>query len=278
MSPADLFFPAEAFTHIYCLTLTFAAIFSRASIAINSVAGPGVNLKLACRNIAPTVIVASAETAAHMAQNATISVTGYLKRIAHYAQAQALASGRFPSDSILTRLGGPTSAAVGTTPGQLRLLFVSEKARGGTPPLSAANLSDLRIHCGCRVVYALTAAKVAGAVAQTDLYDYRREIAESPGRHSHFGPPLSSVEVKLVDTPTVQTTDEGNPKGEVSLILLSVFMSWFKKSFNFLWPHDTPVLSLNLIQIVVMGPAVAGGEASIGAIGTFRDDHTLAYL
>jgi hypothetical protein len=31
-------------------------------------------------------------------------------------------------------------------------------------------------------------------------------------------------------------------------------------------------------QIVARGPAVVGDEAALGVIGTFRDDHTLAYL
>jgi len=31
-------------------------------------------------------------------------------------------------------------------------------------------------------------------------------------------------------------------------------------------------------QIIVRGPAVVGDEAALEVIGTFRDDHTLAYL
>jgi hypothetical protein len=51
----------------------------------------------------------------------------------------------------------------------------------------------MRIFTGARVLYALTAAKVAGALFQTHAYDYRRDSGPS-----HFGPPLSSVEIKLV--------------------------------------------------------------------------------
>jgi hypothetical protein len=59
--------------------------------------------------------------------------------------------------------------------------------------LTYEQLTDLRIFTGARVLYALTAAKVAGALFQTLAYDYRRYSGPS-----HFGPPLSSVEIKLV--------------------------------------------------------------------------------
>ena len=58
-----------------------------------------------------------------------------------------------------------------------------------------------------RAVYALTAAKVAGAVAQTNIYDYRRGDTPS-NKHSHFGVPLSCLVLKLRDTPSHKNTDE----------------------------------------------------------------------
>jgi acyl-CoA synthetase (AMP-forming)/AMP-acid ligase II len=136
-----------------------------------------------------------------------------------------------PTDTLLTRLNAPKRAAIGTTPGKLRLLFVSERTGVNTPPLSSTDLSDLRIYTGARLVYALTAAKVAGAVAQTNIYDYRRGVTPS-NKHSHFGIPLSCLEVKLVDTPSHKTTDE----------------------------HS-------IGEIVVTGPSVAGGEVSLDVAG-----------
>jgi len=147
-----------------------------------------------------------------------------------------------PADTLLTKLNAPTKAAIGASPGKLRLMFIAERACVGLPPLSSDDLSDLRIFTGARVVYALTDAEVAGAVAQTSIYDYRRDAA-SKNKHSHFGVPLSSVEVKLVDTPEHKTTDE-SARGE----------------------------------ICVSGPAVAGGEVRLGVAGMFRDDYTLAYV
>ncbi len=99
-------------------------------------------------------------------------------------------------------------------PGKLRAVFVAERAHADCPPLSSTDLSDLRIFTGARVVYALTAAKVAGAVAATNMYDYRTEAGPEPA-HSHFGAIMSSLEIKLVDTEVHKTTEEGNPAGEV---------------------------------------------------------------
>lgn len=221
-------------------------------------AGPGVDLTLAIRSVAPTIVVISAETAAKLHDTTTKSITGSLKKLAHSMETQILTSGRLPTDSFFSRLNAPTRASLGTTPGKLRLLFVSERAGQNTPPLSSEDLSDLRVYTKARVIYALTAAKVAGAVAQTNVYDYRRGLTPS-NRHSHFGVPLSSVEVKLKDSASHKTTDE-HTAGE----------------------------------IIVTGTSVAGGETTLGVngmsngidfiqptdiiSGTFRDDHTLAYI
>lgn len=225
---SDTLLPADAFTHSYSLCLTLAVLFQHGTVIINSVAGPGVDLSLASRSIAPTIAVISAETAAKLHSTTTTSITSGLKKLAHYLESRILASGRLPTASLLNRLNAPTRAPVGNTPGKLRLLFISERAGLNTPPLTSTDLSDLRVYTGARVIYALTAAKVAGAIAQSNVYDYRTSIT-SGQKHSHFGVPVSSVEVKLKDTPTHKTTDEQS-----------------------------------VGELVVTGPSVAGGEASLG--------------
>ncbi|KAF1847855.1 uncharacterized protein K460DRAFT_403172 [Cucurbitaria berberidis CBS 394.84] len=242
LNASDTFLPADAFTHSYSLCVTLSALFAHATIIINSVAGPGVDLTLASRSIAPTVALISAETAAKLHSTTTTSVTGGLKKLAHYLETRMLAAGRLPTDTFLTKLNAPTRASIGNTPGKLRLLFISERAGLNTPPLSAEDLSDLRIYTKARVVYALTAAKVAGAVAQTNIYDYRRGPADS-SKHSHFGVPLSCVEIKLKDTTDHKTTDE-----------------------------------ISAGELVVTGSSVAGGEVNLGVKAVIRDDHTVAYL
>lgn len=237
-----MFLPAESLTHSFAFVLTLAALFSHATVTLNSVAGTDVELDAATRSVSPTIIVASAESAAALHANTLSKITSGPKKLAHYLEGCALAAGRMPGVSLASRINVPTKAALGATPGKLRLLFVSERAGANAPPLTANDLSDLRIYTGARIAYALTSSKVCGAVAQTNVYDYRRS-AESSQKHSHFGVPLSSVEVKLRDTAQHKTTDE-KAVGEV----------------------------------IVSGPAVAGGETSLGLAGTFRDDHTLAYV
>lgn len=62
------------------------------------------------------------------------------------------------------------------------------------------------------MVYALAAAKVAGAVSQTSFFDYRVDEDDA----GHFGAPVTSVEVFLKDTSSLKTTDD-KIEGEVSL-------------------------------------------------------------
>jgi hypothetical protein len=212
-----MFLAADVFTNTYTLCLTLAALFSHTSVAINSVAGPGVKLSLAARFVSPTIVVASPETTAELHAESSTSVAGGMKKLAHSAQTSALDAGRMPTETFLTSLNAPHRAAIGATPGKLRLLFVADRAGAETPPLSAHDLSDLRVFTGARVIYALADARVAGAVAQTSMYDYRREGA-AKNKHSHFGVPLSCVEVKLVDTDVHKTTEE-SAKGQVSLSL-----------------------------------------------------------
>jgi len=120
---------------------------------------------------------------------------------------------------------------------QLRLIFISVRTgAASSTQLPSRTLTDLRLFIGARVVYALTSPKVAGALCQSNIYDYR----QSDGA-SHFGPPLSSLEIKLTSA-----------KGE----------------------HGSDMVG----EIFVEGPAVVGGKASLGIQGRFGDDHTLALM
>jgi len=214
---SDLLLPVESLSMIYPLTLTFAVLFSGASIVLNSSTSQKIDLDLATRNVSPTIVIASAEIVAKSINKTRSEMTMGWHKLVHWFETRTLTlGGRMPVATVFAALFDYTRPAIGEQPGKLRLLYVSERASTGCPPLGSADLSDLRAFTGARVVYALTAAKVAGAVTQTQIYDYRRE--ETPkGKHSHFGIPLSSVEVKLVDTPKHKTTDEGDPEGEVGV-------------------------------------------------------------
>lgn len=243
---SDSFLPADTFTNSYTLCLTLAALFAHATVIINSVAGPGIDLTIATRAIAPTVVVVSAETAAKLHDTTTTSITSGLKKFAHHLETRMLTAGRLPTDSFITKLNAPTRASVGTTPGKLRLLFTSERAGLNTPPLSSDDLSDLRIYTKARVIYALTAPKVAGAVAQTNIYDYRRGLTPS-NKHSHFGIPLSCLELKLRNTPSLKITDE-DLAGEIVVSGASVAGGEVALGINGKSPGDTADLALIIFR------------------------------
>lgn len=238
LTPADLVLPADTFTHSYLLCQTFAALFTHCSLAINSVAAPGVDLDLACRGVAPTIVIVSAETLVKLHQQELAGISTGLQKYRKYAHDQTISSGRMPTDGLLFKLIAPSTSA--REPGKLRLILTSDRLGAGSPPLTSTMLSDLRIFTRARIIYALSTAKVAGAVAQTNVFDYRRD--EGAG-HSHFGIPLSSVELKVLSPSNDADVGAQEPKGE----------------------------------LVVTGPAVAGGEVKLGVKGRIRDDFTIAY-
>ncbi|KAI5365519.1 putative AMP-dependent synthetase/ligase, ANL domain-containing protein [Septoria linicola] len=239
LSSADLVLPVDTFTYSYVLCQTFAALFMHASLAINSVATAGVDLALARRGVAPTVIIAGAETLAKLHQQETGAVSSGLQKFGKYSQDQTIAAGRLPTDGLLFKLLAPKSSE--TEPGKLRLILTFDRLCAGSPPLTSTMLSDLRIFTRSRIIYALTAPQVAGAVAQTNVFDYRRVDG---AEHSHFGVPLSSVEVKLLNPANDQLVGASEPQG----------------------------------QLLVIGPAVAGGQAKLEVWAKMKEDGTLAYV
>lgn len=249
LTPADLVLPASSFCYTYVLCQTLAALYTHASVAITSLAEPGVDLAIATRSIAPTVIIASAESLANLHAKANAESGGLLEKLSNYTSSTSLAAGIFPDpSSLIFRMVGPSRSSP-AKPGKLRLILTSERLAGGSTPLSSTMLSDLRILTRTRICYALTSAKVAGAIAQTHVFDYR--VGSTKSKFAHFGLPLSSIEVKLSgqSDAEVGTTE---PSGE----------------------------------IVVKGPAVAGegpggkgsAEVRLRVKGRFGEDGTLALV
>lgn len=182
----------DSLIHPYALSWILAALYSNSSIALNSVAGEGVNFALATCGISPTVIVSSARTISDYHKEFMKPHTGLVSSISRSTQARALDAGRMPSQNILSRLAniGPTAEL---SLSKLRLLAISYRVDGSPDDLlSSELLTDLRIFTGARIVYALTAPGIAGGIAQTHLFDYRRHAGPA-----HFGAPLSSVEIVL---------------------------------------------------------------------------------
>ncbi|KAI0490474.1 hypothetical protein F4859DRAFT_9013 [Xylaria cf. heliscus] len=240
-SPADLFLPAASLSSSYTLVLTLVAIYSNASVAFNSVAGLSPDLALATQGVAPTVIVATPETLAKTHADTKSKITSALASLSHWVQTRSLVqNGVMPAASFLASYNDTLHPRIGTAPGKLRLIYVAHPANSSTPLLSELTLSDLRVFTGARVIYALSAASCAGAVAQTQFHDYR---VSGDGKGSHFGPPVSSTEILLRDSGSYKITDENYTGG-----------------------------------VVVRGPAIVGGEAALGLVATIRDDNTIAVV
>jgi acyl-CoA synthetase (AMP-forming)/AMP-acid ligase II len=213
MVHADLFLPVDSLSGIYPLVLTLSALYSNASVALNSVAGRGPDLVLATQGVAPTIIVATPETLVQTHSESSAKLNSPFYQVVHWFQTRSLVqNGVMPLASSFSRMYDSARPILGTAPGKLRLIYVAEQAGVESTPLSAQVLSDLRIYTGARIIYALTSAKVAGAVTQTSLYDYRVDH----GEYSHFGAPVTSVEVFLKDTVDHKTTDQVS-SGEVRI-------------------------------------------------------------
>ena len=211
----DLFFPADSLSTVYPLVLTLAALYSNASVALNSVAGGNPDLVLATQGISPTIIVTSALTLGKIHSETKDKLSSSFYSAIHWFQTRDMVQqGVMPVANVFSKLYDSLRPIIGTTPGKLRLIFVSEQVGAASTPLSAETLADLRIFTRSRIIYALTAAKVAGAVTQTGLYDYR--VDKGTEKYSHFGVPVTSVEIYMKDTEEHKTTDEIS-SGEVSI-------------------------------------------------------------
>jgi hypothetical protein len=222
MGPSDLFLAADSLTNTHTLVLTLAALYSNASVAFNSVAGKALDLVVATRGVAPTILVATPSQLLQTHAETTSSLSSGLTRGVHWLQSRSLTqNGVMPVASLLTSYNDSLRPAIGATPGKLRLIFTAERAGADTPPLTSSVLSDLRIYTGARIIYALTTAKVAGAVAQTGLYDYR----VFDDKCCHFGSPLTSTEIFLRDTQDHKTSDTDS-RGEVSPLLHLEYQAW----------------------------------------------------
>ncbi|KAL2760707.1 hypothetical protein ACRALDRAFT_2096339 [Sodiomyces alcalophilus JCM 7366] len=238
ISPSDLFLPADSLTDVFTLVLTLTALYSNASVALTSVAGRSADLVLATQGVAPTIVVASPETLLKARQESSRNLSSVLAKVSYWARTRSLVeNGVMPTSS----LDPAYRPAVGTSAKALRLVYTAERVGAGLPALSSQVLSDLRVFLGARVIYALTAPNVAGAVTQTGFYDYRLQPKDAA--YSHFGAPVTSTEIILRDTGDLVSTDEQS-QGE----------------------------------IIVRGPAVAGNEAALGVNGKILEDNTLAYV
>jgi hypothetical protein len=179
-----------------------AALFSNSSIALNSVAGEQVDFALATVGVSPTVIVASSQTMSEYHDQIMRPHTGFISSLGRWLQARTLEAGTMPTRNFFSQLAriGPTAEL---SLDRLRLLCITHRIDASPAAhLTSEQLTELRIFTGARVVYALTGPGIAGAIAQTNAFDYRTLTGPS-----HFGAPVSSTEITLTNVP------EGSPDG-----------------------------------------------------------------
>ena len=186
-----------------------AALYSGSTIALNSVAGEAIDLRLAVTGVSPTIILASPPALTKYHEEIMGHRSGFLDRINHTLHHQTLEAGNMPQPTPLSKLVAGSVTAIDPAFKDLRLIYARhDTADPAKATVSSQVLADLRVVLGARIVYALTAPGVAGAVTQTNVYDYRK--SKGP---SHFGVPLSCVEIKLVGDETDIARD--NPQGKV---------------------------------------------------------------
>ncbi|KAJ5947906.1 hypothetical protein N7466_000921 [Penicillium verhagenii] len=209
-SSSDIVLSIDSLSRSYPLCLIMNALFSGASIALNSVAGEKVDFALATVGVSPTVIIASSQTMADYHDSVMRPQAGLLSSLGRWVQARTLDAGNMPSKNIFSQLArvGPTAEL---SLDQLRLLCISHRIDAPTEArLTSEQMTDLRIFTDARLVYALTGPGIAGAIAQSNVFDYRR--SDGP---SHFGSPLSSTEITLTAVSEDLITD--TPEGQIKV-------------------------------------------------------------
>lgn len=206
LSHKDMLFSALPLTSTYALSLTMAAIFANASIALNSVAGEKVDLRIASTSIKPTIVIASSETVNSFYTNyikQNESTIGYRTR--QLLPKQALANGNMPPM-------GPTVGLPLMNLLKMRLLLIAQPDTKESP-ITSNLLHRLRLATRSRIAYALTSARVFGAVTQTHILDYRDK-----GDVVCVGPPLPSLELWVSGED--ERVSAKRPHGKVGLYLV----------------------------------------------------------
>ena len=228
IAPPDLLTPLAPLTDSYPLTVTLAALFSNASLALTPVSGSSVPYDSAFQGASPTIVIAGTQTLSDHCKAQERAVLANKLALGHRLKARTLEAGVLPKPSPLK----PTP----------RLIYTYDKASASNAPLAHSEFFNLKLFTSARFVYAFTDPHVAGAVTQTSMLDYRN-LEASQGKYVHFGPPLSSVEVKFKDSGEYKN-EEGKSVG----------------------------------RMIVEGPAIVGGEVVTDQIMGMTEENTLIRL
>lgn len=213
LRPSDLLLPLDSLASIHTLIITLAALYSNASLALAPASDPTADLGPLVSKLAPTVMVAGPEILLRTREASMAEIrSSTLARLSHRLATRSLTlHGVLPTQGPLPACSSHLRLSSGAGSRRLRLIFVAERAGSRDGHLTPDALTDLRALTGARVIHALAAARVAGALSQTAFYDYQ---AETAAKRAHFGAPLTSLELYLRDSGPYQTTDE-EVQGEV---------------------------------------------------------------
>ncbi|KAL8992927.1 MAG: hypothetical protein Q9169_006733 [Polycauliona sp. 2 TL-2023] len=225
LNPSDLLLSLAPLSSSYPLTITLAALYSNASLALTSVSGDKVPYDAAFRSVKPTIVIAAPPTIKEACKRFREEPKSIMQKYTMWQHTKLLAEGIMPKISSDSQ--------------KPRLIYTVESSETRADPLTLAELQGLRLSTGARTAYAFTDARIAGAITQTSIYDYR---LGNDNEQAPFGGPLSSIEFKLVDEDGHKNSDE--------------------KALG---------------KLVVTGPAVVGGETKVDRFMTMTDFNTLAY-
>ena len=227
LTPADTLLPLASLTDIYPLTLTLAALFSNASLALTSVTGPQATYASAFQGVKPTIVVAHPQTLSRLCAEHEKALSTTFSKYMHGRRLATLDNGSMPKLSTALQ--------------DIRLIYTYKDTRANAESLTTAELCNIRLFTGARIIYALTDADVAGAVCQTNMLDYQSNGLKKD-EASHFGPPLSCLEIKLI-AQSGRDIDDDKPVG----------------------------------NLAVTGPAVVGGETVVDQSMMMTESNTVAY-
>ncbi|EXJ70038.1 uncharacterized protein A1O5_07111 [Cladophialophora psammophila CBS 110553] len=228
LSLTDSLLPTTPLTDSYTLCWIFATLYSNATLSLNSVSGDNIDLAHAASQTSPTVVLASPATVQAYLSHPNTTLPGGLSK---YMTTRTLQQGNLPTKQA-------TSAHALS---HLRVLLIPQSSTApASTRLSSSTLHSIRTHLKCRIGYALTSPSVAGAIAQTNIFDYR----DKGLKVCCVGAPLSSVEVNLTGEEHVMGSR--TPRGAT---------------------------------VMIKGPAVVGGKTTLENVHMqIDDDYTLILL
>lgn len=220
LTHTDTLLPILPLTTSYALCWTLAALYSNATLSLTSITAPSTDIFTCLAASRPTILITGPGTWKHFLKHYTHTGLG-ASRFAKFWQRRSLAQGIMPGRKPVPDLSGKDAVFLVmelAALGDVRGVFVGEDAgeRKGER-LTDGEVAELRVELGVRVSKGLVDGRVAGAVCQGNLLDYR---IKANGKGVGLGAPVGSVEVKLVGEEKIVGPRDG--RGKVSSTIVDL--------------------------------------------------------